>query len=569
MNATRLPRLHVITDTRPGTSPIPVATAALQAGARLVQVRPEDHLHDRAAFDLAAAIAELCEEQDALCLVNDRVHIAQAVGADGVHLGDDDLPVDVARRILPAASIVGGTCREPEAARAARRAGATYIGVGPVYPTVTKSGLPDAIGLDGLASVCEAVDLPVVAIGGITAERARACRDAGAHGVAVVGAIAAADDPKRATAELLEAVGDLSMRLAVVGAGSIGLAIAWRAARQGAHVTVHDPDPGSGASRVAAGMIAAVTEAQFGEGAMLPFTTASADAWPGFAAELEDASGIPVGYRDVPTLMVGIEDADRAEISRQEHLYRSTGRDVEALTPRASRKSEPLLSHRTRGGVLVPGDHAVDPRAVHRALSAAAEHAGVRVLAERIEDPARLEADQVIVAAGCGSAHFGLPIRPVRGAVLRLRASTAQPLPRTTVRAHVQGHPVYIVARESREIVIGATSDERGLDRSTGTAGAVHDLLRRAIAVVPEVAEYHLEEVTVGFRPTAPDNLPLMGRVDERTIAATGHYRHGIALIPVTADRIADLALGAGDRIPKAFDPLRFTHGDARGAVNE
>ena len=208
MRAARLPRLHVITDTRPGTSPVLVAAAALEAGARLIQVRAEDRLHDRAAFDLAAAVAERCGDHGALCLVNDRVHIAQAVRADGVHLGDDDLPADVARRILPARSIIGLTCRDPEAARAARRAGAAYLGVGPVFPTGTKNGLPDAIGLGGLAEVCEAVDLPVIAIGGITAERARACREAGAHGVAVVGAISGADDPGRATAAMLEAVGE-------------------------------------------------------------------------------------------------------------------------------------------------------------------------------------------------------------------------------------------------------------------------------------------------------------------------------------------------------------------------
>lgn len=207
MNATRLPRLHVITDTRDGASPLTVAAAALEAGARLIQVRLEDHHTDRAAFDLAVALAELCDGHGAMCLVNDRVHIAQAVGADGVHLGADDLPVDVARRILPGGTVIGGTCREPEAARAARRAGATYLGVGPVWSTSTKSGLPATIGLDGLAAVCEAVDLPVIAIGGITAERARLCRQAGAHGVAVVGAISGSDNPKRATAELLEAVG--------------------------------------------------------------------------------------------------------------------------------------------------------------------------------------------------------------------------------------------------------------------------------------------------------------------------------------------------------------------------
>ncbi|HEU5129493.1 MAG TPA: glycine oxidase ThiO [Glycomyces sp.] len=347
-------------------------------------------------------------------------------------------------------------------------------------------------------------------------------------------------------------------RLAVVGAGSIGLAIAWRAAGRGAEVTVHDPDPGSGASRVAAGMLAAVTEAQFGEEGLLPLTAASVDAWPAFAAELAHASGADLGYRDVPTLMVGIGDGDRAEIDRQAALYRSSGRAFEVLAGRASRRAEPLLSHRTRGGVLVPGDHAVDPRAVHTALLAAAERAGARLLPERVDDPAALDADQVVIAAGCGSAAFGLPVRPVRGAVLRLRAAPAQPLPRTTVRGQVQGHPVYVVARDSGEVVIGATSDERGLDRTTGTAGAAHDLLRRSIDLVPEIAEYHLEEVTVGFRPAAPDNLPLMGRLDERTIAATGHYRHGIALLPATAERIAALAAGEETAVPKTFDPLRF-----------
>ncbi|GAB3644871.1 glycine oxidase ThiO [Glycomyces tarimensis] len=348
------------------------------------------------------------------------------------------------------------------------------------------------------------------------------------------------------------------MRLAVVGAGSIGLAIAWRAAQRGADTTVYDPDPGSGASRVAAGMLAAVTEAQFGEEELLPFMAASADAWPAFARELERASGMPTGYRDVPTLMVGLEDADRAEIRRQTQIYSATDREFETLGGRASREVEPLLSHRTRGGVLVPGDHAAEPRAVHAALTAAAENAGVRFRAERVEDLAALDADQVVLAAGCGSSHFGLPIRPVRGAVLRLLASEGQPMPRTTVRGWVRGHPVYIVTRASGEVVIGATSDERGFDRLTGTAGAVHDLLRRAIDLVPEVAEYHLDEVTVGFRPTAPDNLPLIGRIDERTVAATGHYRHGIALIPATAASASALALGDEVEAPKAFDPQRF-----------
>lgn len=174
------------------------------------------------------------------------------------------------------------------------------------------------------------------------------------------------------------------MRLAVVGAGSIGLAVAWRAAQAGAEVVVHDPDPGSGASRVAAGMIAPVTEAHYGEEALAPFMAESADAWPAFARELEAASGLEVGFRDVPTLLVGLEDGDRAEIDRQAELYRCTAREVEVLTARAARKVEPLLSHRVRGGVLAPEDRAVDPRAVHAALLVAAERAGVELRRGRV-----------------------------------------------------------------------------------------------------------------------------------------------------------------------------------------
>ncbi|MCC3765020.1 glycine oxidase ThiO [Glycomyces sp. TRM65418] len=363
------------------------------------------------------------------------------------------------------------------------------------------------------------------------------------------------------------------MRIAVVGAGSIGLAVAWRAAQDGAEVVVHDPDPGSGASRVAAGMIAAVTEAHFGEEALGPFMAESADAWPAFARDLEAASGVDLGFRDVPTLVVGVEDGDRAEIERLAGLYRFTARNVETLTARAARKAEPLLSHRVRGGVLAPEDRAVDPRAVHRALLVAAERAGVELRRERVEDSAALDADQVVIAAGCGStrctggsAQWSLPVRPVRGAVLRLRAVGDQPKPRTTVRGWVKGHSVYIVTRASGEVVVGATSDERGFDRLTGTAGAVHDLLRWSIELVPEIAEYHLDEVSVGFRPGTPDNLPLIGRLDERTVAATGHYRNGIALIPSTASTVAALLRGAGEGPPKAFDPLRFSEPQGRSA---
>ncbi|MQM24973.1 glycine oxidase ThiO [Glycomyces sp. NEAU-7082] len=346
--------------------------------------------------------------------------------------------------------------------------------------------------------------------------------------------------------------------MAIVGAGSIGLAVAWRAAQAGAEVVVHDPEPGSGASRVAAGMIAPVTESHYGEAALTPFMAASADAWPDFARELEAASGVLVGFRDMPTIVVGVEDGDRAEVERQTELYRLTARNVEVLTGRAVRTAEPLLNHRVRAGVLATEDRAVDPRAVHAALLVAAERAGVRIEAGAVREPGEIDADQVVIAAGCGSARFGLPVRPVRGVVLRLRAAADQAVPRTTVRGYVKGHSVYIVTRENGEVVVGATSDERGFDRTTGTAGAVHDLLRRSIELVPETAEYHLDEISVGFRPGTPDNLPLIGRLDARTIAATGHYRNGIALIPATATAVAEVLRGGDPGLIRAFDPARF-----------
>ncbi|WP_084471791.1 thiamine phosphate synthase [Haloglycomyces albus] len=204
----QLPRLHLITDTRLDSNPIQTAEAALDAGVRLIQVRTEDHFTDRAEFDLARCLMEMCRQSGAWCLINDSVHIAQAVGADGVHLGDDDLPVDAARRILDPTLTIGATCRGPQSARAARRAGADYLGVGPVNATTTKISLSETLGTDGLKAVCTAVELPVVAVGGIDAASAASCRAAGAHGVAVVSAVSRARDVRSATSELLDAVGE-------------------------------------------------------------------------------------------------------------------------------------------------------------------------------------------------------------------------------------------------------------------------------------------------------------------------------------------------------------------------
>ncbi|AYF31614.1 thiamine phosphate synthase [Micromonospora tulbaghiae] len=203
-----LGRLHLITDTRPGRDPLAVLRAALPvAGAELVvQVRVEDDATDREAYELACRVTEACRPYGARCLVNDRLHVALAVDAAGGHVGADDLPVAAARRVLGPDAVLGATAREPVGAGAAVEAGASYLGVGPCHATTTKSGLPDPIGTEGIRAVAEAVSVPVIAIGGVTAATVPALRAAGAYGVAVVGALSLAADPAHATAELLRAL---------------------------------------------------------------------------------------------------------------------------------------------------------------------------------------------------------------------------------------------------------------------------------------------------------------------------------------------------------------------------
>ena len=204
-------RLHLITDTRPGRDPLGVLRAALAvpgaAADLVVQLRVEDHLTDREAYELAGRVRQLCAPAGVPWLVNDRLDVALAAGAGGGHVGAHDLPVGVARRVLGPAALLGATAREPAAARTAVAHGASYLGVGPAYPSGTKPALPEPIGPAGVGAV--AADLPgtpVIAIGGITVDRVPELLAAGAYGVAVVGAVFAAADPGRAVAELLDAL---------------------------------------------------------------------------------------------------------------------------------------------------------------------------------------------------------------------------------------------------------------------------------------------------------------------------------------------------------------------------
>ncbi|MCE3550587.1 glycine oxidase ThiO [Pseudonocardia sp. RS11V-5] len=346
--------------------------------------------------------------------------------------------------------------------------------------------------------------------------------------------------------------------LVVVGGGVIGLSCAWRAAQAGRHVTLRDPAPASGSSWVAGGMLAPVTEAWPGEEGLLELGLESLELWPAFAEELSAAAGQPAGLHPEGTVVAATGSGDRAELDALAGHLARLGRPVERLSGRELRRLEPGLGPDVRGGLSVPGDLSVDNRALLAALRAAAEKAGV-VMEERAWEPGETAPGTVLICAGAHSAalHPGLAglVRPVKGEILRLtHRHGAFPVPTRTVRALVDGRPVYLVPRPGG-LVVGATQSEHGFDTEP-TVGGVRDLLRDAERILPGIAEYALAEAAAGLRPGSPDNVPVVGRLDGRTLVATGHSRNGILLAPLTARLVVGL-LGGG-AVPAAVDPARF-----------
>ena len=378
----------------------------------------------------------------------------------------------------------------------------------------------------------------------------------------------------------------ISADVVVAGAGVIGTAIAWQAASAGLDVVVVDPGCGEAASLVAAGMLAPVSESLFGEDALLRLNLLAVTRFPEFVAELEEVTGRDVGLRREGTLAVAYDPGDHAALARLTAFRRSVGLGAQELDHRECRKLEPFLAPDVRGGVLFAGDWSVDNRRYAAALTEAMRAAGVRtvrdrVVAVRARDGAacgvRLagasgtdaaDCAAVVVAAGCWSGGIaGLPdplrsvIRPVKGQLLRLRLPAGMPpVLHHTVRATVRGAEVYLVPRADGEMIVGATSEERGPDL-TVTAGAVHDLLHDAMSVLPVTSELLLAETCAGLRPGTADNGPVVGASGlPGLFVAAGHYRNGILLSPVTADATVSCLTGrrpAGEWAP--FAPDRFT----------
>lgn len=353
----------------------------------------------------------------------------------------------------------------------------------------------------------------------------------------------------------------------VVGGGVIGMSIALGVRRSGRSVILVDPQLGEAASLVAAGMLAPVTEASFGEEALLRLNLLAAARFPTFVDQLEHETGLDVGLRRDGTLDVAYDTSDRAALTRLIELRRSYGLDADELDAHDCRRLEPMLSPDVRGGVLAADDWSVDNRRLLAALRHAHAESGVAAVVDRVTridshagrvggvtclGGATLSASSVVLAAGAWSATIdGAPdllrrgLRPVKGQVVRLRVphGAAAPITRT-VRATVHGFHVYLVPRADGEIVIGATSEERGFDR-TVTAGAVHDLLRDATTLLPAVGELVVTETCAGLRPATRDNLPLVTTTDiDGLVVATGHYRNGILQSAITMDAVVALLDG-------------------------
>src|SRR5689334_13578600 len=350
----------------------------------------------------------------------------------------------------------------------------------------------------------------------------------------------------------------------VVGGGAIGLCCAWSIARRGGTVVVLDrSEPPAAATRVAAGMLAPVGELAFGEPELLRMTLAGAERYPSFVAELEAAGGIGCGYSREGALHIALDRDEAAELRRVHDLQRSLGLGAEWLPPRRCRELEPGLTPSFNGGVFAPEEGSVDPRRMVAALLAALAAEGVEVrtgveVSEALRDGGRivgvrtatgeeLRAASVVLATGAWAGtedwlpkEARPPVRPVKGQILELRATDGEAL----CERIVASERVYLVPRPDGHLIVGATTEERGFDAAV-TAGGLHELLREAYRLLPDVAEMELVEAMAGLRPGTPDNLPLIGPgALDGLVLACGHYRNGILLAPITADAIADLLSG-------------------------
>jgi glycine oxidase len=363
--------------------------------------------------------------------------------------------------------------------------------------------------------------------------------------------------------------------VAVVGAGLIGVGIAYELAKRGAAVTVYDRDePARAASWAGAGMLAPFSEAT-ADPDLLALCRRSLAAYPAFVADLHACSGVDVRLRFDGTLHAARDEADLARLGIAASTTRANGGDAVLLDRAEVLAREPFLAKGVAGGLFVANEGQVDNRRLGRALVGAARARGVRF--ERVAhlalacDARRVRglrtpqgfaaASTVVNAAGAWAGqlegvpeHARVAVRPVAGEMLAIA------LPVGAIHALVWLGHRYLVPRDDARLLVGATVVERGFDARV-TAAGVHDLLDAALAVAPALASFAIVETWAGLRPATPDGRPYIGSTAlEGYVVASGHYRNGILLAPETARLIAELIVtGQAPESLAAFSPRRPT----------
>lgn len=346
------------------------------------------------------------------------------------------------------------------------------------------------------------------------------------------------------------------VEVAVLGAGIVGLAIAWQLSARGVEVALIDPHPASGASFVAGGMLGGVAETGFAEADQGDAYAVAREEWDPFLDELRRSSGRGIDYCATSTILVGLDDADLASIDQLAAFQSSLGLDVTALDRRGLDATVLGLGRPVRAGYAL-NDSAVDNRGVLEAVLEASARSQVRLVrqvATRVERTehdlcvhhggGELRASVVVVATGAAP-MVDLPdqasaptVFPVGGVICRLAPRASTPSLDAVVRAVVHGRPCYLVPRSDGSIVLGATAVERGFDCSV-VAGELHQLLDDGRTVWPALDDCTVADVMAGLRPSTPNHRPVVGSSPvPGLLFALGHYRNGFLLAPATARRI-------------------------------
>ncbi|HKF26250.1 MAG TPA: glycine oxidase ThiO [Candidatus Acidoferrum sp.] len=371
---------------------------------------------------------------------------------------------------------------------------------------------------------------------------------------------------------------------AIAGGGLIGSAVALELSRAGLRVALLDArDPGKEASWASAGILSPAPE-NSAMIAVVPLGRASMALYPDFAASVEEISGLPTGYRAKGTLEVLLSRHAKAELNTIIALHHGLGLKAEAISAEEARELEPSISEEVEAAVLRPDEASIDNRLLVAALLEAAKQSGAQIFPGVpvrsiwtegsycrgliLASGEKIAARHTVAAAGCFSSQITgveefAPVRPAKGQMVSLRNAAV------SIERVLWSERIYLVPRNDGRILAGATVEHVGYDKTVTAAGILANLAA-AIELVPALAAARVEESWAGLRPDTPDHLPIIGPTDrEGLLMATGHFRSGVLLTPVTAKLIGDYVAGITPTLDcERFSPMRFRAAASRAKAS-